>query len=413
MSSTEIPKREGELGIRDFLKIFWKGRILIIVLTIAALLISGVLSLFILPKEYRATATISVSPQKPTPSALGRNVSIDDPFNWIATKTKADYMSGLLSEELLKKINDELGLNDSPASLRSAIMLRDVPGSALIDITVTRSDPEDAQNIARAVCEYSREIIAEEHRAEWEEALDSTRNIIENAMVEASDLKAQLETFTDEMDIPEMRAELERLEISVINQENQIKQTEIDILKGTAFLEGLRVVMESTESISWDQIIYTINTNIGSSHGGIRPSFETTGESIREALLIADFTASELRLIAAIADKAVLEEEWERSRDRIEELTEIIDEFGDTYDELLADYTMKTDQVKAYQQRRSELRDYVSGVPGQTIIRTVSDATVDNQPVRPNVLRNLLISGFLGIVLSLGILYFKAVVWAE
>ena len=101
MSSTEIPKREGELGIRDFLKIFWKGRILIIVLTIAALLISGVLSLFILPKEYRATATISVSPQKPTPSALGRNVSIDDPFNWIATKTKADYMSGLLSEELL------------------------------------------------------------------------------------------------------------------------------------------------------------------------------------------------------------------------------------------------------------------------------------------------------------------------
>jgi len=79
MNQTGAPV-SNDISIRELIETIWKGKILITIVTIVAVLISAVTSFFILPEKYQAEATVTVTPIVIKLSALQNSVSIVDYF---------------------------------------------------------------------------------------------------------------------------------------------------------------------------------------------------------------------------------------------------------------------------------------------------------------------------------------------
>ncbi|NLO63166.1 MAG: hypothetical protein GX099_07060, partial [Clostridiaceae bacterium] len=159
-----------ELNIRDFINIFWKRRVMIIAFMVAAAILSGVLSIFALPKEYQAVASIRVTPQNLSPAPLAEKVTIDDPFSNFTLLSKADYLKRINSSQVVTQVIDELHLNMTPAELMSSIRVSDVTGTDLVQVAVIASDPQTAERIADAVISIFAYLVKSERRDDLEES---------------------------------------------------------------------------------------------------------------------------------------------------------------------------------------------------------------------------------------------------
>jgi Chain length determinant protein. len=67
---------EEEISLRELLEIIWKGRKLIVSITIISVLIAGILSFFVIKPTYEASTTLSVSDVTPQTGFFGSNTTV-------------------------------------------------------------------------------------------------------------------------------------------------------------------------------------------------------------------------------------------------------------------------------------------------------------------------------------------------
>jgi len=315
-------KPQDELTIRDLLNILWKRKVWIIALVVIAVILSGALSLFVMKKEYRANATLSVTPKDVKPIALTEKITIDDPFDHLTKKLKADYVKGMLSPEVLTAVSGELGLNDTPSELLSRISVRDVEKSNLVEISVAYSDPGTAEKIANALCGIVEKSVQTERQAEFDDALVFAQGRLEVLKNELVEDNTQKDIFLDQHDVEAMMKEAVRLKAVADNYEDRLRTISRQISIDAAFVEALQEAYEGLGYVPAGNIEFDVSTSREVSSGGNRPNFEVSGDELSEALLVADYSAAHLRLISYSLEKTALESELvdiEARMDTIEE----------------------------------------------------------------------------------------------
>jgi len=149
---------EDEIELRDYINVLVKRKRLIIVITLIAILISGLLSYFVLPKVYESTASFIVanpniitSTTNP-PSALEQATN---PFTFMANPSIATYSELVKSPSFLAKILSENGFskNLTPEVLSKSITVTNPKDSNLIVVDVDLSDPEQSYKVAKAIAD--------------------------------------------------------------------------------------------------------------------------------------------------------------------------------------------------------------------------------------------------------------------
>ena len=158
---------EEEISLRELIETLWTGKWVIIVLTITALLISGVVSYWIIEPTYEAKAVLQIKKTETTQSReeISRLEALIDNYAATAPDSVQDYISLAKSEAVLAKMMARLQIDarEMPLNiLANKIKVTNIKDTNLFEITVQDSSPQKATEIANALAvEFSDYVFAE------------------------------------------------------------------------------------------------------------------------------------------------------------------------------------------------------------------------------------------------------------
>jgi len=157
-----------EISLRDIYFILRRWLWLIVALVVVAVLISGVVSFFVLDKEYQASTTLMVG--RPADYVTDRELSLSD-LN-LNQKLVATYGELIKTRTVAEKVIDNLDLPYSYNSLRGKLSVRLVQNTEIISISVNDNDPVMASEIANETATVFMETIKEIMRVENVRVID-------------------------------------------------------------------------------------------------------------------------------------------------------------------------------------------------------------------------------------------------
>ncbi len=420
-----------ELDLRDLVRVFLKRKFFLIIFTAAALILGIVVSLFVLPKKYVATASITVSPQPLTTAVLTEKVTISDPFFYVKSPTKAEYLNRIKSTEVMQMVIDSLSLNTTPEALRGAIIVNDVPSSELINITVIYSDADTARQIAGTLCTAYSQYVTNVRNEQFAKAKEFADGKIEEVNASYNEKKSALDLLLAEHDAEAILIDIERITEDIGENKTRRIVLETSIAADANFLLTLEDYYTSQEGISaeeFDLIIETAKSEgFIESEEGLRQNEPANSESyaetqialslsadaLSETMLSYKYISAQLNMLYASSELAALDAKIldleEKLKSRKSEYNLYSTDFELLSSGLLRDKSM----MLAYDQRRTEIDTLTLKDTSSAIINISSEATASSQQASPNLIKNALIATVFGLALSGAIVYFKDFWWVN
>lgn len=133
---------EQEISLREIIEIFWKGKWMIILLTMVAMIASGILSFFIIEPTFETSATLSVN----------SNVTTD-----LKQIVMANYVEQVTNHAIISETIKELKLNEKGITitkLLDKIRIEVVKDTTLLRIYVQDNNAKTASEIANTISKY-------------------------------------------------------------------------------------------------------------------------------------------------------------------------------------------------------------------------------------------------------------------
>jgi len=144
-----------EISLREILYILRRRLWFIIILFIASMLVIGLVSYFILDKEYEASTTLMVGRPKDWASQDG----IDYDEIMLNQKLVSTYGELIKIRAVADKVIENLGLNISYEQYKSKVKVNFIEGTELIRITVYYNSPKLSADIANEVAQVFMETV--------------------------------------------------------------------------------------------------------------------------------------------------------------------------------------------------------------------------------------------------------------
>jgi len=144
---------EETISLKELMQTLRKRLNLIILITMAAVAIAGVISYFVLTPIYQSTTQLLVNQAKSdqpiyNPAEIQTNLQLIETYNVI-----------MKSRAILDEVADELDLNMTASELDSKITVQSEKGSQVVNVIVQDPNPQRAAQIANKVAEVFQEKI--------------------------------------------------------------------------------------------------------------------------------------------------------------------------------------------------------------------------------------------------------------
>ena len=135
------------IDLRELAGVIWRKKWLVLIITTLAVIISGIVSYFVLEPVYETYTTIIVSETK----AADQRVEMEDLV--LSQKLVNTYGEIAKSNSVSKEVIEKLSLPVSAGQLKSKITVNPVGDTEIIMIKVQDSNPKLAESIANNVAE--------------------------------------------------------------------------------------------------------------------------------------------------------------------------------------------------------------------------------------------------------------------
>lgn len=131
-----------ELELREYWLIIRKHLLLVVLIPVIAVIVSGVVSFFVIQPQYSASTTLLVNQQTSTTNPLQyQDIQVSEAL----VKT---YSNIIKSHTIESKVISDLGLNTTAAILDGSISVSSPDQSQVIEVTVTNGNQASAAKIA-------------------------------------------------------------------------------------------------------------------------------------------------------------------------------------------------------------------------------------------------------------------------
>ncbi len=155
---------EEEIDLREYLQVIRRRFWIIALITIAAVLLSAVLSYFYVNPVYEASVTLMV---------IKKERPIDDYSTILLNRQLVkSYGEIAKSRTVLEAVVGELNLDLSAEELRERVKVSPVPDTEIIKVTVEDTDPTQAMVIANAIAQEFKERVIGIVKADNVEVID-------------------------------------------------------------------------------------------------------------------------------------------------------------------------------------------------------------------------------------------------
>lgn len=144
---------EGSLGLKELFQTLKKRVFLIILFTLIAMIVSGIVSYFVITPEYKSSTQILVNQTKDDESVYNYN-EVQTNVQLIST-----YSVIIKSAAILNIVKSDLGLNMTVSELNEKISVESAQNSQIMTVSVTDPDPALALEIANKTADvFEKEI---------------------------------------------------------------------------------------------------------------------------------------------------------------------------------------------------------------------------------------------------------------
>lgn len=406
--SEQSQNKQDEISIRELIETVWKGKLIIIIVTIIAILASGIVSFFVLPKKYVATTSISVKPVTMKLAAIDTTVSIVDHLALTPIKTKADYQSQITSARVLENTIAKLGLKDtngntlSVSVLSSMITVTDVVNTDRISVTVNSSDPQKAALIANTLSQEFEQIAADDYNTQIKEVSESIENKLSEGKENLSEKTKALNDYRSEnINYDLLVSEVGSLTTLITQYKTELRNLEIQVASDIAALKVFEGLSQSTDIITDEEYDIVINT------GTDTPDIVVSPDSLLDSLVTIDVYETQANLTRRMTKKEILETRIPELETTLTESQQALTEMQYQYDTVVNDKELARKTYQAYQQRSREGLTYSSSDVGKSIISIASEASIPGAPISPNKTKNIAVAGILGFCLSVLFVLFR------
>ena len=403
---------DNEISIRDLIEVVWKGKFFIAIVTVIAVVVSAVVSFFILPETYSTTMSLAVKPVTVKMSTIDNAVGIVDYLGTMPLKTKEEYMLEVKSSRVLNRTIEMLASKDgagevmSVSALSQSITVTDVLKTDRITVTVTCSDPEEAVLIADTLAEAFGQIAAEDFN---EQILDVSDAISEEL--------AESEAYLDEkvMELNAYRSEnvnIDVLRADIISMIDQIALSKIRLIDCDTQIESDQIALQSilADPSSMGDLAfgeYELSINDGNNDGNMVPNIIISPNGLQESLFIAHVMETQARLLSSLSKKEVYETQIPKMESDLLDMQMALTDHEYTYDNINNDAQMAQKAYRANQQRALDAQNYASSEIGNSIVSISAAASVPGAPISPNIKMNIIAAGIFGFGFSVCIILFR------
>jgi polysaccharide biosynthesis transport protein len=439
---------QAEISLKEIIETLLKGKILIAIFVVVSVILSAILSFFILPDVYDATAVIQANPIQfdANPSTTNELGIIENLTN-LPNMTIAVYIQQIKSQNVLNATIEKLNLKDGQGnrltaqSLMSSVEVENLANTNLLQITVHNRDPKQAAAIANSISECFIEYVTAITRKQGQQAVDliaaqmaiEEDNLSDKALAMADFLKGE----NGNVDL--LRNEVTNLTTQIADDEMKLRDTETQISADTQALKDLLAAADFDVNISVKGLSISITPSEGGTGGGTAASHATgatvatdapavenlndnqnpattgsqTGimfsiatDQLSEALLRVDINKVHTRLIEGVAQKAALENKISEMSVALTEKQASLAEQEYKYDGLQRDLEITQNAYDAYQQKYKEAKLAAAADLGKSSIVVTAAAIAPEHPTSPDKMRNLLLAVVLGLFLGICVVLF-------
>lgn len=167
-----------EIDLRDLLELFWSKKVIILICILAAMLIGAIYSFNFVKPKYQSSTKIVLSQITDVEDENRNSTSINASDITLNQKLVDTYTQIITTDSVLSQVIDELGIEDTVASLRKNISVSAVNDTQVLKITVNNKNPETAKDIANQLVKASdvkvREVYKISNIAVLDEAIASS-----------------------------------------------------------------------------------------------------------------------------------------------------------------------------------------------------------------------------------------------
>lgn len=149
-----------EIDLKEIFEMFWSKKIIIIVILFVSIVIGVIYHKTMVIPEYKSTATLVLVKN----SDNNNNQTITQSEVTLNQKLVATYTELIKSNNVLRKVIENLGISMEESTLRSNIKVGLVTNTQLIEISVANTDPELAQQFTNEIVKVFIEKVEEVYK---------------------------------------------------------------------------------------------------------------------------------------------------------------------------------------------------------------------------------------------------------
>ena len=200
----------------DYLRVIWKWKLLILLITVVCAITSGVVS-FVLPKIYQSSAILEVG-------RIVRYRGTED--RQIETIEDIESVNEILkSDEMLNKIKEKLNLNTPLEGIRARLDVEPILGkyigsrlqARLIKITFGGRDPQLTVDVLNTLSG----LLIEQHVKEYQAAIESLAQEIANSQEKIKIIDVAIEAINRQIEA--INRQIETINRQIAIMDNEIK----------------------------------------------------------------------------------------------------------------------------------------------------------------------------------------------
>ena len=388
-----------EISLREIIEILLKGWKLILAVTLAAVIVSAVVSFFVIEPVYETSTTLEVS-------TTGVS-DILDSVPGFETPTADTYIRQVKNTAVLQSVLDGLGSRSgglTKEALAAKIDAEADTDDGLIRIKVTDSDPKLAADIANGLAQS----FAEYASAQDEElALAAYKYIEEQTNSQKEKLNLVLAEYSEFIEQPggaqQLQAELDGRLSLITDYTVQYAQKEVEENAKKAVLDTVQRELAGTDKM----------LTIEKSMPGQGPD-QTEWLTVKEQQINPNYMALENSISTLKSELAMLAAEKRSIRAQIERNTEglaglQVELAEKQYQEsvLKRNFELAQETYDAFQNRYEEISIARSVPSAKAGITITAPAAVPAAPVSPRKSLNVAIAAVLGLMVSVFVVFFR------
>lgn len=414
-----------DISLIEIIQMILKGKWIIAIVTLVFMIASVITAVFVLDPIYESHTMLMISPitnvvAKEADNEFSELVSSLSQYPQMTVDTYREQVKAPVILEYLRK---ELKMKEVPLSkIASIISVNAIDKTNLITIGAKDKDPEKAAQIANLISKKFTEFVSETSKKQAE---SSAKFIKEQMEKEKENMEVSSEKLKEFLAKPRGPAELE-LELNskleqITDFKTNIVQLKIDesttretLVRGQDLLKNTPKTLVTSKTLINDDLLSGILKDEMELGTQDIAQLKLNDEQINGVYIsltnkVNEFEIQLSSLIAQIDshNKKIIERQKE-----IEVLQSELATKQQEYELLLHEMDLNKQTYDAYQQKYKEAMIKQSAEIGESSIVIVSDAIAPINPVEPSKPLIVIISTFLGLMISSGFVLFREY-WIE